>query len=136
MCDYSLSSVASRPAVVGDRLETTAFPQSITHGFCGADHNVAVCLIPGTQLGFADNITERVPGIFGLKAKDRGAATAKFIQVNMDSPYSHHDALELPNGEVVMVNNLVEGQHASVLQLPAAPKTAEEAKAQERAAFV
>jgi hypothetical protein len=30
----------------------------------------------------------------------------------------HHDALELANGRIVLVTNLREGQHATVLQLP------------------
>jgi hypothetical protein len=31
----------------------------------------------------------------------------------------HHDALEFPDGEIVLVTQLREGQHATVLQLPA-----------------
>jgi hypothetical protein len=30
----------------------------------------------------------------------------------------HHDALEFPNGEIVLVTRLYEGQQATVLQLP------------------
>jgi len=33
----------------------------------------------------------------------------------------HHDALEFPNGKTVLVANLLPGQHATVLQLPAMP---------------
>ena len=40
----------------------------------------------------------------------------------MHKPDAHHDALEFPNGEVVLVNRLYEGQHATVLQLPAPPR--------------
>jgi hypothetical protein len=32
MCDYSLHLVASRPAKVGDKLVSTKFNNSITHG--------------------------------------------------------------------------------------------------------
>ena len=32
---------------------------------------------------------------------------------------THHDALEFPDGEVVLVSRLCEGQRATVLQLPA-----------------
>jgi hypothetical protein len=31
------------------------------------------------------------------------------------------DALELPDGEIVLVTKLAGGQHATVLQLPASP---------------
>ena len=43
---------------------------------------------------------------------------ARFRQINMDKPGVHHDALEFPNGQVALLHSLVEGQHASVLQLP------------------
>ena len=53
MCDYSLELVASRPAKVGDKLVSTSFPHTITRGFASADdRNVAVCLLPGTELAF------------------------------------------------------------------------------------
>jgi hypothetical protein len=31
----------------------------------------------------------------------------------------HHDALELPNGQIVFLTRLCEGQTATVIQLPA-----------------
>ena len=53
MCDYSLHSVASRPAKVGDKLITTRFDNTCTRGFAAAeDRNVAVCLLPGTEIAF------------------------------------------------------------------------------------
>jgi hypothetical protein len=33
----------------------------------------------------------------------------------------HHDALEFPDGKIVLLTRLWEGQHATVLQLPALP---------------
>jgi hypothetical protein len=62
--------------------------------------------------------------------------TAIFRQVNKDNPRSHHDALEFPDGQIVLLTHMVEGQKATVLQLPAQPATAAEAKAQERVAHV
>jgi len=44
---------------------------------------------------------------------------ARFRQVYMDKPHMHHDALEFPNGEFVLLTRLCEGQFATVLQLPA-----------------
>ena len=58
--------------------------------------------------------------------------TAIFRQVNKDNPRTHHDALEFPDGNVVLLTNLLEGQEATVLQLPTQPVTVTEAKAQER----
>jgi hypothetical protein len=46
-----------------------------------------------------------------------------------------HDAVEFPDGRIMLLTLLCEGQSATVLQLPARPKTVEEAKDQERAAY-
>ena len=47
----------------------------------------------------------------------------------------HHDALELPDGQTLLLTFLCEGQEATVLQLPAKPASEAEAKAQQRAAY-
>jgi len=121
MCDYSLHNVMSTPAKVGDELTTTRFPQASTRGFCAAGRpEVAVCVMPGTELAFAADIeSERGMGL--LPNRKHRARLARFRQVDLDKPYVHHDALELPDGRLVMVTNLVEGQRATVLQLPADP---------------
>ena len=62
--------------------------------------------------------------------------TAIFRQVNKDNPRTHHDALEFPDGQTVLLTDVFEDQEAIVLQLPAQPATAAEAKAQERVAQV
>ena len=59
--------------------------------------------------------------------------TAIFRQINKDKRATHHDALEFPNGEIVLLTTLVEGQQATVLQLPAAPEKAKEGPAVRRA---
>ena len=57
MCDYSLHRVASRPAKVGDKLVSTSFPHTTTRGFASVDdRNVAVCLLPGTELAFEEEV--------------------------------------------------------------------------------
>ena len=57
LCNYSLHHVASRPAKVGDKLVTTKFNNSITRGFAAVgDPNVAVCLLPGTEVAFEKEI--------------------------------------------------------------------------------
>lgn len=131
MCDYSLHHVASTPAKVGDKLTTTAFAGSSTRGFCASDQpNVAVCVMPGTELAFDSDIEcDRAMGF--LPHKKIAATVARFRQVNLDQPYAHHDALELPNGQIVMVTQLREGQRLTVLQLPAQPHPEAEKPAQE-----
>ena len=61
--------------------------------------------------------------------------TAIFRQINKDKVAAHHDALEFPDGQIVLLTSLNEGQQATVLQLPAEPKTVVEFEAQRRAAY-
>jgi hypothetical protein len=119
MCDYSLHLVASRPAKVGDKLVATRFVNSITRGFAAVGQpEVAVCLLPGTELAFNDDVQyERTFSLFGKSRISH--KVARFRQVNMTDPHAHHDALEFPDGQIVKVTRLVAGQTATVLQLPA-----------------
>ena len=125
MCDYSLHNVASRSAKIGDRLVSTRFPNSITGGFASVDEpNVAVCLLPGTELAFEENVAhERTYGLIFPRSEVviSGQNVARFRQVNLDQPHAHHDALEFPDGQVVLVTILREGQRATVIQMPAKP---------------
>ena len=122
MCDYSLDLVASRPAKVGDELVTTQFKNSITRGFAAiGEPNVAVCLLPGTEVAFEKEVRyERFFAPFPIMKFGRlEKKVAQFRQINVGKPRVHHDALEFPNGETVVLTRLCEGQHATVLQLPA-----------------
>jgi hypothetical protein len=103
MCDYSLHLVASRPAKVGDKLITTVFAKSITRGFAAVGElEVAVCLVPGTELAFEDDIQyDRAFSLFGKARVNH--KVARFRQVNMNEPNVHHDALEFPDGLIVKV---------------------------------
>jgi hypothetical protein len=132
MCDYSLHFVANRPAKVGDNLITTRFRESSTRGFAAIDEpNVAVCLLPGTEIAFDQDVD--YDRYFGFRPRRTiEAKLARFRQINTERPHSHHDALEFPDGEVVLLTDLWEGQHATVLQLPASP-TRGEAEGQTRA---
>ena len=118
MCDYSLDLILSRPARAGDKLVSTSFPHTSTRGFASVeDRGVAVCLLPGTELSFEEEI--RCDGvIFSWRP---GHKVAKFQQVNKGKRHVHHDALEFPDGKIVLLTQLREGQYATVLQLPALP---------------
>jgi hypothetical protein len=121
MCDYSLHNVATRPAKVGDKLVTTGFHNSSTRGFAAiGEPNVAVCLLPGTELAFEQEV--KCEGTLGFGSKRLGHKVARFREINKDQPSVHHDALELPDGQIVLVTKLSEGQYATVLQLPASPR--------------
>ena len=119
MCDYSLHNVASRAAKVGDKLVVTDFAKTITSGFAAVgEPDVAVCLLPGTELAFEDHVQyHHALSRFGKACvKHR---VARFRQIDLDNPRVHHDALEFPDGQIVMVTRLIAGQIATVLQLPA-----------------
>lgn len=121
MCDYSLEKVASRPARVGDKLVTTTFPNSFTRGFAAVDQpDVAVCLLPGTELAFEHGVAHKPRFGFFFEKYIR-PSVARFRHINSDQPFAHHDALEFPGGDVVLLTRLEEGQYATVLQLPAKP---------------
>jgi hypothetical protein len=136
MCDFSLQSVRSRPAIVGDKLVTRDFGTG-TRGFAaGDDPGLAVCVMPGTELAFAGEVACLPTGLFGWKTKTINHQTAIFRQVNKQRSAAHHDALEFPDGRTVLLTFLCEGQAATVLQLPAQPATAAEAHAQQRVAYV
>ena len=125
MCDYSLHHVASRPAKVGDRLVSTKFVNTPTGGLSAIDNpNVAVCLLPGTEIAF-DRDVECDAALGILPSRKISQRLARFRQVNVDQPCVHHDALEFADGKVVLVTRLREGQRATVLQLPANERTAE-----------
>jgi hypothetical protein len=132
MCDYSLHHVATRPAKLEDKLVTTKFTNSITRGFAAVgEPHVAVCLLPGTELAFDDNVEcEPTFGIGILPNKKIGQRLARFRQINTDNAVTHHDAFEFPDGQVVLLTRLCEGQRATVLQLPAGTRSS---AAQEKA---
>jgi hypothetical protein len=127
MCDYSLHAVASRPAEVAETLVSTKFRSTTTRGFANAaDPTVAVCLRPGTELAFEADV--RTEGF--IFRRNVRARLARFRQIGLDYAAQHHDALEFSNGTIVLLTELVPGQKAVVLQLPANPAEATPGAAQ------
>lgn len=128
MCDYSLHAVASRPAEVGDKLISTEFKNTATRGFSALDEpNVAVCLLPGTELAFDADVYYKHCGwlqsLFARNGKwNIGQKVGKFCQINLKNPHTHHDAIEFPNGQIVLLTSLRAGQRVTVLQLPISGK--------------
>jgi hypothetical protein len=116
MCDYSLHAVASRPAKVGETLVTTSFYGTSTRGFAAKEEpGVAVCLLPGTELAFESDVRYNR---YWLSTRSTGFRVARFCRIQPRAPEQHHDALAFPDGSMVLVNLLSEGQRARVLQLP------------------
>jgi hypothetical protein len=126
MCDYSLHAVASRPAKVGETLITTTFRGTSTRGFASeSEPHVAVCMLPGTELAFADNVKYDNRWIWTKAINSR---VGKFGAIEPGVPQRHHDAIEFPDGTSVLVTQLCEGQRATVLQLPVAQQPATHAR--------
>ena len=80
---------------------------------------MAVCILPGTELVFSAEVLCAPSGLFRWKTRAINSRTAIFRQINKNAPHVHHDALELPSGEIVLLTRLREGQFATVIQLPA-----------------
>ncbi len=91
---------------------------------------MAVCLLPGTELSFVEEVAgvRLRPWSKVIKHK-----TAIFRQVNQKNPRTHHDSLEFPDGQIVLLTFMPAGLQATVLQLPA---TAVKSKAPQRAAYI
>jgi len=138
MCDYSLQSVKTRDAKIGDKLIVTHWGTG-TQGFAAInDFSCAVCLKPGTELALDESdVAPRnvFVGIF-YRALKPNQKTAIFRQVNRDDPHRHHDALEFTDGEQRLLTTLNHGTRATVLQLPKKPRTAKEREEQTRVAIV
>ena len=116
MCDYSLHAVATRPAQVGETLITTTFRGTSTRGFASeSEPAVAVCLLPGTELAFAEDVKYDNRWLWTRTTNSR---VGKFGVIEPDVPHRHHDAIEFPDGSSVLVTQLSEGQRITVLQLP------------------
>ena len=128
MRDY----VKSRPAKVGEKLSTHRFNTG-TVGFAAPeDSTTAVRVLPGTELAFATAIRCSPRGLFGWKVIVLNHTTATFRQADKDNLRMHHDFLESPNGQKVLLTDLLVDQEATVLQLPAQPITAVQTKGQKR----
>jgi hypothetical protein len=96
------------------RAKLTTRQFNSTSGFAAPeDINMAVCVLPGTELAFASPIRWKRPMWWGgWKPINLPHTTAIFRQINKDNAY-------------------VQGQIATVLQLPAQPVTTVEVKEQE-----
>ena len=128
MCDYSLHAAKTRPARVDDNLTIRNFGS--TRGFAASeDRNVAVCLSPGTELSFVEEV--RKIHFWPWSPRTIRHNTAIFRKVSLHNPTVHHDALEFADGRIISVTVLKSGQQATVLQLPVTHQGVKEAKPEE-----
>ena len=136
MCDYSLHTVKSRPARVGDVLLIRHFGTG-TRGFAALeDCTTAVCLAPGTELVFSKKVVRDRDGLLWWWRLRMNYTAAIFRKVNTEERCVHHDALEFPDGEIVLLTCLCESQKATVLQVPAQPKIGRDKVTEKLAAYL
>ena len=119
MCDYSLQSVKTKKAEINDKLVTTNFNTGTIGFACEHDASTAVCVLPGTEIAFEEPIKRSSQLYHPREFSDAGHKVGIFRQVNKEDRLRHHDALELPGGEVILLTMLETGQRAKVLQMPA-----------------
>ena len=116
MRDHSLHHVRSRPARAGDKLVTRRFRRSPVGFFAVHEPDVAVCIPPGTEIAFETEVRcYRMLRLLPPIVLRTNVARLRHVP---DSE-RRHEAIELPDGEVVLLTRLCEGQRATVLQLPA-----------------
>ena len=68
-------------------------------GSASEDASVAVCVLPGTDLSFAEEIVCISTGTLGWYTKEIKYKTAIFRQINKEKALTHHDALEFSDGQ-------------------------------------
>jgi hypothetical protein len=84
-------------------------------------------------LAFSQPVGYGKRSLFGWGGRKPQQQTAVLRQINKERVAAHHDAAEFPDGQLVLLTFLWEGQEAVVLQLPAQPHTALETQSQRRA---
>jgi hypothetical protein len=128
MSDY----VKSRPAKAGEKLRTQHFHPGRVGFASPEDASTAVRVFSGTELAFPTAIRCSPRSLFGWRVIMVNHTTATFRQADKDNQRIHYDFLEFPNEQKVLLNDLLVGQEATVLQLPAQPITAVQTKGQKR----
>ncbi len=117
------------PRALATNFEVSNFGTG-TRGFSApGDPTTAVCVLPGTEIAFSSEVSA-----YGASGPTPHK-TAIFRQINKGHLHMHHDALELPDGQTLLLTFLCEGQEATVLQLPAKPSTEAEHREQKRAVY-
>jgi hypothetical protein len=138
MCDYSLRAIQNRLAEEGEELVSHRFERGtlgfvavsdliewryVTDGHIGgfwstmkewllprrAPRLPAVCIAPGTPLLLSE-VPPRTQAALGL-----GSSEVVIVSELSNRSYSYREALLLPNGTRVLLQDLPEGLHAVVL---------------------
>ena len=73
-------------------------------------------MLASGQRAFEDDVKCEIGFVF---SRSVGQKAATFRQINRSESNRHRDALEFPDGKIVLLTHLCENQIATVLQLPA-----------------
>ena len=68
-----------------------------------------MCFLPGTEVAFEREV--ECGHIFKVFRSQKfiGEKVARFRKIKMEEPHAHHDALEFPDGQIVLLTRLSEG---------------------------
>ena len=69
--------------------------------------------LPGTELAFAHEVKCQPTRLWPWHDSAIKHKTAIFHQINKDKVATHHDALEFPDGQIVLLTSLGQGQQAN-----------------------
>ena len=131
MCDFSCSPLGRAP-----QRSATSLQLEISGPARAGSPHPKILRRPSafflTELAFSKEVALTTAGTGELTI---GQTVAIFRQINKEQPRAHHDALEFPDGRIVLLTMLCDGQEAAILQLPAQPTTAAEEEAQKRVAY-
>jgi hypothetical protein len=95
----SLHLVANRPARVGDELVSTQFRNPLTRGFVAiGEPDVAVCLLPGTEVAFEARRGMRRSIPLFSRSKSQAEGRALPGRSIFDEPTTHCDGRSSPMG--------------------------------------
>ena len=118
MCDYSLHHVANRPAKIEDKLVATKFNNSITRGFAAVgEPQVAVCLLPGTEIAFDENVRCEPSFGIGILSNKENRAAARAL------PASQYGRLGRPS-RCARISRRAGGTSHALVRGPARDSTA------------
>jgi hypothetical protein len=123
MCNYSVYAEATRDAVQGDNL-------IVRDGglFDTANVNVAVCLKPGTEIGFDEPIKHCGSYRYSNHEWDVPDDFNESVAILGES--GNFDVLEFADGSRMLLSNLIAGQKVKVLQLPVSEQSGRTESAQ------
>ena len=107
MCDYSLETYQSQPAVTGERYVLDQFPSGSKGFTTRPGCTTAVCMAADARL--------RLEGISYALQEAHGIGAVEEVTMIRREPGPYHDGVRLRNGREILLQALDRGVRATVL---------------------